>query len=162
MQGWLLPPYNIWDNLSFSPSAFLWALRNVWMRLVSKTYYGFCWLLINHYWLVRPPQVRAPSLPTGQVGFSQSLPHLPDRHFPLRVFGRYNDVLAYPSCQASYAIPVRQYRGLPVGFLHCMGHPKPACHLLMLQGVTPAHKGLAPSGIISCRANASKLTAKSW
>ena len=51
---------------------------------------------------------------------------------------------------ASYQVPVRQYRGLPVGFLHCLGHPKPACHLLMLQGVTPAHKGLTPSGIISC------------
>jgi len=29
-----------------------------------------------------------------------------------------------------------------------MGHPKPACDLLMLQGVTPAHKELAPSGNI--------------
>jgi len=30
-----------------------------------------------------------------------------------------------------------------------MGHPKPPCHLLMLQGVTLAHKGLAPSGLSS-------------
>jgi len=27
-----------------------------------------------------------------------------------------------------------------------MGHPKPPYYLLMLQDVTPAHKGLAPSG----------------
>jgi len=27
-----------------------------------------------------------------------------------------------------------------------MGHPKPPCDLLILQEVTPAHKGLAPSG----------------
>jgi len=42
-----------------------------------------------------------------------------------------------------------------------MGYPKPACDLLMLQDVTPSHKGLAPigrqrladgdaSGIFSC------------
>jgi len=68
----------------------------------------------------------------------------------LRAFGRYNDVLAYPTYQASYAIPVRQYRVLPVGFLHCIPHGKPACHLLMLPDVTPAHKGLTPSGNISC------------
>ena len=33
--------------------------------------------------------------------------------------------------------------------LQCMGHPRPPCHLLMLQGVTFAHKGLAPSGLSS-------------
>lgn len=40
-----------------------------------------------------------------------------------------------------------QFRLLPVGLLQCMGHPKPPCHLLMLPGVTPAHKGLTPSGL---------------
>ncbi len=35
-------------------------------------------------------------------------------------------------------------------FLHCIPLGKPACDLLMLQGVTPAHKGLTPSGIVSC------------
>jgi hypothetical protein len=61
-------------------------------------------------------------------------------------FGRYNDVLAYPRFTASYTVPVRQYRILQSRFLHGMGHPKPACDLLMLPGVTPVHKGLAPSG----------------
>ncbi len=32
--------------------------------------------------------------------------------------------------------------------LQCMGRSKPPCHLLMLPGVTPVHKGLAPSGKI--------------
>jgi len=35
---------------------------------------------------------------------------------------------------------------LPFGFLQCIPHGKPPCHLLMLPGVTPAHKGLSPSG----------------
>ena len=51
---------------------------------------------------------------------------------------------------ASYQVPVRQYRDLPVGFLHCIPYGKPACRLLTVQGVTPACKGLTPSGIISC------------
>ena len=62
--------------------------------------------------------------------------------------GRYKDVLAYPHLIASYAVPVRQYRILPFGFLQCLGCPKPPCHLLMLQGVTPVHKGLTPPGKI--------------
>ena len=61
--------------------------------------------------------------------------------------GLCNDVLTYPTKHASYPVPVRQFRLLPVGLLQCMGHPKPPCHLLMLPGVTPAHKGLAPSGL---------------
>lgn len=61
--------------------------------------------------------------------------------------GLCNDVLTYPNKHASYPVPVRQFRLLPVGLLQCMGHPKPPCHLLMLPGVTPAHKGLAPSGL---------------
>ena len=51
---------------------------------------------------------------------------------------------------ASYAVPVRQYQSLPVGFLHCCRYQQPACHLLTVRGVTPARKGLSPSGIISC------------
>ena len=48
-----------------------------------------------------------------------------------------------------HSFTVRQYRILPFGFLQCLGRPKPPCHLLMLQGVTLAHKGLAPSGLSS-------------
>ena len=51
---------------------------------------------------------------------------------------------------ASYAVPVRQYRSLPVGFLHCYRYQQPVCHLLILPSVTLAHKGLTPYGIISC------------
>ena len=58
-------------------------------------------------------------------------------------------MVAYPDSYASYPVPVRQFRLLPFGLLQCMGHPKPPCHLLMLQGVTLAHKGLAPSGLSS-------------
>jgi len=58
-------------------------------------------------------------------------------------------VVAYPANYASYPVPVRQFRLLPFGLLQCMGHPKPPCHLLMFQGVTLAHKGLAPSGLSS-------------
>ena len=61
--------------------------------------------------------------------------------------GLYNDVFAYPNKHASYPVPVRQFRLLWFGLLQCMGHPKPPCHLLMLPGVTPVHKGLAPSGL---------------
>jgi len=43
-------------------------------------------------------------------------------------------------------IPVRQYRLLPVGFLHCLPHGQPACHLLMRRDVTLVNKGLTPSG----------------
>ncbi|MDM8161163.1 hypothetical protein QUH73_15160, partial [Labilibaculum sp. K2S] len=35
----------------------------------------------------------------------------------------------------------------------CMGHPKPPCHLLMLPGVTPVHKGLTPSGLSFIKLN---------
>ena len=69
--------------------------------------------------------------------------------------GLHNDVLAYPDNYASYPVSVRQYRILPFGFLHCCRHQQPACHLLILPGVTPAYdlsrsigKGLAPSGKI--------------
>ncbi len=95
---------------------------------------------------MRPPQVRA-FLP---VRFLQSLLDLLDKHTPFQAFGLHNDVLAHPVYQASYPVSVRQYRSLPVGFLHCIPHGKPACHLLTVRGVTPARKGLTPSGIISC------------
>lgn len=68
-------------------------------------------------------------------------------------------MLAYPRLTASYAIPVRQYRSLPFGFLHCCCYQQPACHLLTVRSVTPARKGLpvrtdvhpggTPSGIFS-------------
>ena len=46
-------------------------------------------------------------------------------------------------------VPVRQYRALQSRFLHCMPHGKPACDLLIVQGLTLAHKGLAPSSFIN-------------
>ncbi len=64
----------------------------------------------------------------------------------LIIFGRYNDVLAYPLLIASYIVPVRQYRILPFDFLHCIPCGKPACHLLIFLDTTPAYKGLAPFG----------------
>ena len=33
--------------------------------------------------------------------------------------------------------------------VHCIPHGKPACDLLMLQSVTSAHKGLAPSRLVA-------------
>ena len=38
------------------------------------------------------------------------------------------------------SLPVRS------GWLQCLGCPIPPCHLLILPGVTPVYKGLAPSG----------------
>ena len=63
--------------------------------------------------------------------------------------GLCNGVAAYPDNYASYPVSVRQFRRSPFGLLQCMGRPKPPCHLLMLQGVTLAHKGLSPSGLSS-------------
>jgi hypothetical protein len=61
--------------------------------------------------------------------------------------GLYSDVAAYPGDHASYPVPVRQFRLLPFGLLQCLSHPKPPCHLLILQGITLAYKGLSPSGL---------------
>jgi hypothetical protein len=87
------------------------------------------------------------------------------------------DVVVIPQCCgtgcayssdliASYMVPFRQYRALPqygLAFpqscgtsssLHASRQTSPAilrgrlCDLLMVQGVTPAHKGLAPSRLI--------------
>jgi hypothetical protein len=107
---------------------------------MTARFLNLLWPLLTPRQLAGPPQVRAPSFP-------QSLPHLLDKYTPLRAFGRCNDVLAYPTYQASYAIPVRQYRVLPVGFLQCIPHGKPPCHLLTVRGVTPIRKGLSPSGM---------------
>ncbi|MBA7620363.1 hypothetical protein ES703_27712 [subsurface metagenome] len=92
----------------------------------------------SNSWLGRSPLVRA-------FSFLQFLRHLLKND--LVIFGRCNDVLTNPRSTASYAIPVRQYRILPFGFLQCIPRCKPPCHLLMLPGVTPAHKGLTPSGL---------------
>ncbi|OFY43372.1 MAG: hypothetical protein A2X18_00005 [Bacteroidetes bacterium GWF2_40_14] len=62
--------------------------------------------------------------------------------------GLYNGGFAYPRFIASYTLPVRQYRILQSRCLQCIPHGKPPCDLLMLQGATLAHKGLAPSGKI--------------
>ncbi|KAA5538731.1 hypothetical protein F0145_25655 [Adhaeribacter rhizoryzae] len=47
------------------------------------------------------------------------------------VRGLHKDVLAYPQFSASYAVSVRPFRVLQSCFLHCLGHPKPACSLLI-------------------------------
>jgi len=61
-------------------------------------------------------------------------------------FGLCNAVLAYPHSIASYAVSVRQYQILQSRFLQCIPHDIPPCDLLILQDVTPAYKGLSPSG----------------
>jgi len=86
----------------------------------------------------RPPQVIAYSF----LRFLQDL-----HNYHLVFLGLCSDVATYPDNYASYPVPVRQYRILPFGFLQCIPRGKPPCHLLMFQGVTPAHKGLSPSGI---------------
>jgi len=63
-----------------------------------------------------------------------------------KTFGLRNDVLTHPHRYASYAVPVRQGNLLQSGLLQCMGYSIPPCHLLMLRGVTPAHKRLTLSG----------------
>src|SRR5690606_24228957 len=74
---------------------------------------------------------------------------LPDRYFvvshPLDV-----SMLCYliRPVRPQYPVPVRWNRGLQSRFLQCMPHGKPPCDLLTLRGVTPARKGLAPSGIL--------------
>jgi hypothetical protein len=45
-------------------------------------------------------------------------------------FGRRIGVDTHPFPYASYVLPIRRYRTLQFRFLHCMGHPKPACDLL--------------------------------
>ena len=81
----------------------LWVLRFI-HRLVAPKYYDFCWLLrFANSWLRRSPQVMASS-------FTQFLPYLHLCTFV--ILGRYNDVLAYPCINASYTVPVRQYRVL--------------------------------------------------
>ena len=50
----------------------------------------------------------------------------------LEFVGFYNDVVTYTNKHASYPVPVRQFRLLPIGLLQCMGHPKPPYHLLMV------------------------------
>jgi hypothetical protein len=86
---------------------------------------------------VRPPQVRA-------FSFLQSLLNLLNKHNPLQTFGRYIAVLAHLVYQASYPIPVRQYRTLQFRFLHFKGHPKPTCDLLRF-GLLIRTVGLATS-----------------
>ena len=59
-------------------------------------------------------------------------------------FGRRIGVDTHPFPYASYVLPVRRYRTLQSRFLHCTGHPKPACDLLhfgsllRVTGLTPA------------------------
>lgn len=67
----------------------------------------------------------------------------------LRSFGLYKDVLAYPTLIASYVVSVRRYRILQSRFLQCLPRGKPPCDLLVLRDVIPAHKGLAPSRLMT-------------
>ena len=61
-------------------------------------------------------------------------------------FGLRCDVPPHPLNDASYPVSVRQCRRLQSRLLQCKAHAKPPCDLLILPGVTPANKGLAPSG----------------
>ena len=60
-------------------------------------------------------------------------------------FGRRQAVMPHPAINASYAVPVRQYRPLRCGLLQICGRPQHPCLLLTVQVVTPARKGLSPS-----------------
>jgi hypothetical protein len=59
--------------------------------------------------------------------------------------------LIKPHMRFLFACPVTKCIGVSTGvfpaaagFLHCIPHGKPACHLLTVRGVTPARKGLLP------------------
>ena len=102
------------------------------------TYYGFCWLLHSrNKFSWRPPQVMASSFPRSLLNL---LLRLSAWRFWTSQWCAYSSSLT-----ASYSVRVPQYRALQSRFLHCMPHGKPACDLLMVQGLTPAHKGLSPS-----------------
>jgi len=61
-------------------------------------------------------------------------------------FGLQYGVLPYPFQHASYQVSVRQYRPLQSRFLHSCRYQQRACDLLTVRSVTPACKGLSPSG----------------
>jgi len=66
-----------------------------------------------------------------------------------RGLGLCNDVLAHPILQ-----PLIQFVFLSTKFCilasaQCIPRVKPPCGLLMVQGLTPAHKELAPSRLIT-------------
>ena len=135
-------------------------LLTTWWDILLRFGSTTCWLL--QYRIFPPTRFALPSFegppdlhPAGALshpGKSIFFPPIPaastDKRRTRRCFGLHYDVLAHPLLPASYAVPVRQYRVLQARFLHCMPHGKPACDLLMVQGVTPAHKGLAPSRLI--------------
>ena len=124
------------EQFNVQPFPDLWDLCRSYSSLLSGTMASADFSRIIT-WSRRSPLVRA-------FSFLRSLRHLPYQIF---VFvGHCNDVLAYPIDIASYTVPVRQYRILQSGFLHCPPHGEPACHLLMVRSVTSAHKGLPPSG----------------
>src|SRR5690606_37891703 len=90
----------------------------------------------------RSPRVRTYSFPQYPLD-------LPDRY--LMVFHPLDvSMLCYliRPTRPQYPVPVRWNRGLQSRFLQCVPHGKPPCDLLTLRGVTPARKGLAPSGIL--------------
>ena len=94
----------------------------------------------SNTWIGRSPLVRACS-------FGQSLPDLHGKHFPdLSGLGDRQAVLSHPICHASYPVPVRQYQPLQSHFLQRIPCGKPPCDLLTVRDVTPARKGLPPSG----------------
>ncbi len=61
-------------------------------------------------------------------------------------FGLRIAVDTHPFHNASYVLSVRQYRTLQSRFLQSMVHTKRPCDLLNFRDVTPAVKGLSPSG----------------
>jgi len=106
----------------------------------------------------------------GKSAFFPPIPAVStQRTITFRCSGRRNDVLAHPAHYASYTVPVRQDRTLQFRFLQTCGYPQRPCDLLMVQGSTPAHKGLSPSRLLAyinanqrhpCRAHTSKLSGR--
>lgn len=86
----------------------------------------------------------------GKSAFFPPMPAVStQRAITCRCSGHHNDVLAHPAHYASYTVPVRQDQSLQFRFLQTCGYPQRPCDLLMVQGVTPAHKGLSPSRLMT-------------
>ena len=107
----------------------------------------------------------------GKNAFFPPMPAVStQRAITFRCSGHHNDVLAHPAHYASYTVPVRQDQTLQFRFLQTCGYPQRPCDLLMVQGVTPAHKGLSPSRLMAyipvnqrhpCRAHTTVST-RTW
>ena len=133
----------------FSPSQFLWDLPCLSGLVAAVTMTSADFSRCSG----RPPPVRA-------FSFCLYLPDLPE--WVLVLLGLHKAVFVHPLIPASYPVSVRQYRPLQSRFLQCILRSKPPCGLLMFRDVTPAHKGLAPSGKITPISLLSKLNLYFW